>query len=478
MSEKDGATAGGRKGKQAETVSERNQRWKASDKWRFTTIDKPDGKGGFDAVEFAAETSNPNNIVWMRISDLPPDLFAPLQPSSESEEDPKPSPKPKPAKRAAPESSDSSSSSEASSLENDPPGKGAASSADSSSADSSSADSSSADSSSADSPEPEARVRKPKSGKARAGSSDSKESDNYAKSKRRSAPQPDSGDEQNTREKRKRAPVNYAEDNVPEALLNDDQNILFEKYKALKAAVLEMGMGGTEKEMERKVVRFLLGRREAIEVRSSTVSGNGGFTTRAVATGEVLALLTSQYHARTLRPKGPKFEGMRYKPDEKNYKGPWVNTCCIIHVPSKKRWGLRLCLSNAEFRVLRVRCGTVVLKYVVLLATRAIPKGREIFAYYPVNAPGPPPAPAEAAENADAEDAEDAEDEAPANDGGGGSASAAPRQPLVRFRGRLIKRGSGRAQEGGSERQSEAQDACSSSAARGRHGFARTRGGK
>ena len=56
MSEKDGATAGGRKGKQAKTVSERNRRWKASDNWQFMTINKPDGMGEFDVVECASYT--------------------------------------------------------------------------------------------------------------------------------------------------------------------------------------------------------------------------------------------------------------------------------------------------------------------------------------------------------------------------------------------------------------------------------------
>jgi len=186
----------------------------------------------------------------------------------------------------------------------------------------------------------------------------------------------------------------------------------------------------------------------------------------------VLALLTSQYHARTLPPDARTFEGMRYEADEEDYEGGWVNSCCLKHERTKKRRGEHICPSNAEFRVIRVRCGEVLFKYVVLLAALNIPKDKEILAYYYLSTPGPPPAaPAKDKSEGGANGEGDAQQDS-------AGASTAPSEPLARFRGRVVQRGSGRAEGGESKGKGEAHNTEGRSAARGIPGVVRCHCGR
>jgi len=418
MSGKQAASGGGREGASAETVEQRNQRWKEGGKWKFLNVVK-DGVH----VTYTAEASNPNNLVWVKRSDLPDDVFMPVKHPDEQ-------------RKSGGEPGASASKAK-------PSAKGKAS-------------------------------------KKTARSSSSEHSDESdAKSKRHSATPPLSADKR-TRPERRVGRVDYSEEKAPKALEQDDQQLLADACEVLKSKLSKMGMGLSAADAHEKVLDFLLGTVPQLAVDTSTVSGHGGFTTCAVKTGTVLGLLTSEYHAKkNLRPKGPRISGIRYTADESWYMAGWVNSCCLVHVREKKRRKERVCPSNAKFRVFIVHGDEGVVRYVVLMSICGINAKQEVFAYYALRSAGPPPGQKDTSDLVDA--ASDSEESGADASAAGAPAAGASKQLVRTFRGRRIKHGSSRSdaleQGESSTRESKARDDASSGPRRGQAGFVRCRGG-
>jgi len=89
---------------------------------------------------------------------------------------------------------------------------------------------------------------------------DSEDSADYTSHSKRAVPQVDSGEEQNTRVVCKRTKINYAVDHEPDDLQTNDQNILWNKFVALKNQYLSMGHGLSAADMHTNVVRSFLAR--------------------------------------------------------------------------------------------------------------------------------------------------------------------------------------------------------------------------
>jgi hypothetical protein len=450
MSAKEPAPGGGGKGP-AETVEERNQRWKAGGIWKFLNV-QVDGVN----VTYTREVSDPTNLVWVKRSDLPDDIFHPVETPSTPKRRVQPAETPStPKRRVPPPPAASSALSESEESEDEPPVP-----------------------IKSDAKPGVSLSKKGKApGKKQATLSSSEESgDSDAKSQRRSATPPPSPDKRTRPQSR----VNYSEELAPEALQEDDQQLLADACEKLKKNLWQMGMGLSAADAHEKVLDFLLGDNPQLKVDTSTVSGHGGFTTCAVKTGTVLGLLTSEYHAnRNLRPKGPRISGIRYKADESWYMAGWVNSCCLVHARQKKRRKENVCPSNAEFRVFIVHGDEGVVRYVVLLAICDIEEEEEVFAYYALRRAGPAPGLKDDSDLVDAaSDPEVSEEDASA---AGAPAAGASKQRARTFRGRRIKHGITRSddpeQGDSSKRESKARDAAASAPRRGQTGFQRCRGG-
>jgi len=220
----------------------------------------------------------------------------------------------------------------------------------------------------------------------------------------------------------------------------------------LKKVCWPMGKGLSEADMHAKVIRHLLGVSMIMTIRPVPGMGQGGFTVRAVKTGDVLAVLTSETKSKCLRGDDfPRFEKMKWG-TRGMFQGGFINSCCAIHKRAKSRKQRiiqeRNCKGNAEYRVIEAYFDGGIVKFVVVLAKTDIAGGAQIFAYYPVDLEtqggGKDGEDCEDGEEGeDGEEDEAAEEDEPKRDSnakgkaerkrgreeGGGSSSNAARQP-------------------------------------------------
>ena len=262
------------------------------------------------------------------------------------------------------------------------------------------------------------------------------------------AAEDDSEEETSSRVMRKREEKNY-EPVDPDELQDDDQNKLAVALQLLKKQCWSMGKGLSEADMHAKVMRHLLGVSMIMAIRPTPGMGQGGFTVRAVKTGDVLAVLTSETESKCLRGDDfQRFEKMKWG-TRGMFQGGFINSCCAIHrrVKSRKQRIIqeRNCKGNAEYRVIEAYFLGGIVKIVVVLAKTDIAGGEQIFAYYPVDleTQGGGKDGKDGKDGDDSEEDEDAEEDEPTRDStakgkaerkrgreeGGGSSSKAARKP-------------------------------------------------
>ena len=272
--------------------------------------------------------------------------------------------------------------------------------------------------------------------------SDHDDSDKNSSLSQGDAAEDDSEEETSSRVMRKREEKNY-EPVDPDELQDDDQNKLAVALQLLKNVCCSMGKGLSEADMHAKVIRHLLGVSMIMTIRPVPGMGQGGFTVRAVKTGDVLAVLTSETESKCLRGDDfPRFEKMKWG-TRGMFQGGLINSCCAIHKRAKSRKQRiiqeRNCKGNAKYRVIEAYFLGGIVKFVVVLAKTDIAGGAQIFAYYPVDLETQ----GGGKDGKDGEDGEDREEDEPKRDSnvkgkaepkrgreeGGGSSSKAARQP-------------------------------------------------
>jgi len=99
----------------------------------------------------------------------------------------------------------------------------------------------------------------------------------------------------------------------PDDLQNDDQNKLPLALERIKNQHYNMGFGLSEQDMYTRVMRSLLGTSNFMSVRAVSGKGEGGFTVRAVKTGEVLAVLTSSKASREIKGDRKMFQKLKWE---------------------------------------------------------------------------------------------------------------------------------------------------------------------